>query len=105
VVKKTVAIHPVIDSFIRKVWATLIEHGYNATYSTSLNLLLLYAILKILNFKDEDCVKILRGFINDENVLTEINLEDQMTNVIDILAKKLTLYTTKKGAENYLGKA
>jgi len=49
-----------------------------------------------LNFKDEDCIKILQGFINDEIALIEINLEDQMTNVIDILAKKLTLYTTKK---------
>jgi len=49
--------------------------------------------------------RFLQRFTKDKDVLTEINLEGQMVNLIDISAKKLTSYITKKRAESYQGKA
>lgn len=30
--KKTVILHPIMDDYIRKTWAMLIENDYDATY-------------------------------------------------------------------------
>ena len=49
VVKKTVAIYPVIDSYIRKVWSGLIERRGSASYSSALGFMLLIAIGEALS--------------------------------------------------------
>jgi len=88
VVKKTVAIHPVMDKFIRKTWAMLIEMGYDATYSTALNYLLLGAILEASKKGgwSEETRNIVWAFLEDEKTLKEINLEDQIANILNNIA-------------------
>jgi len=48
VVKKTVAIDPKIDRWIRNMWAALVVRGYDVGYSTALNILLSLGIYQIL---------------------------------------------------------
>ena len=43
-VKKTVVLHPMMDKYVRKTWAILIENDYDATYSMALNFMILVAI-------------------------------------------------------------
>lgn len=50
-IKKTVVIHPIMDSYIRKTWAILIENGKDASYSTALNFMILATIFEAENQK------------------------------------------------------
>lgn len=43
-VKRTVVLDPAVDSYVRKVWAMLIDSGADANYSTALNFLTLAII-------------------------------------------------------------
>jgi hypothetical protein len=83
VVKKTVAIHPIIDAYIRKTWALLIESGYDATYSTALNFMLLGAIFEALKEGgwSEETRGLVWSFMEDEETIKELNLEDHLANI------------------------
>jgi len=89
VIKKTVAIHPIMDKFVRKAWAILIENGYDATYSTALNFLLLAAILEAS--KEEGWSKKTRevvwNFVEDVETVNEINFEDLLANLQQIITE------------------
>jgi hypothetical protein len=96
VVRKTVAIHPLIDSCIRKVWAKFIEAGCDATYSTILNLMLLGCIYEVLQRGwSEETIKLLSSFLKDEEVLKELNLQDHLANAA---SKLLELITSRKSS-------
>ena len=76
VVKKTVAILPEIDDIIRKLWATMIGKGYDATYSTALNALILggwIAPEKLKNKEWKDFFDSINSFLNDPKAANEIN--------------------------------
>lgn len=88
VVKKTVAIEPIIDNYIRKMWAILIERGYDSSYSTALNYMLLGQILCFSELEiPKDVRDSLSGFLHDEDTLQDLNLEDY-GNIIDEIFKK-----------------
>lgn len=81
VIKKTVVIHPIMDSYIRKTWAILIENGKDASYSTALNFMLLAAIFEAtkpdgLSEKTRDLVW---DFVEDQKTIDELNLQDTLT--------------------------
>jgi hypothetical protein len=83
VVKKTVAIHPIMDAYIRKTWALLVESGYDATYSTALNFMLLGAIseaLKVGGWSEETRRRVW-SFMEDEGTVKELNIEDHLANI------------------------
>lgn len=89
VVKKTVALHPVMDQFVRKLWAMLIENGYNASYSTALN----YMLLEHVRSVEEDGIakKVnddLGNFLADEDTISDLNLEDYTNNMDNLVDKK-----------------
>lgn len=89
VVKKTVALHPVMDQFVRKLWAMLIENGYDASYSTALN----YMLLEHVRSVEEDGIakKVnddLGNFLADEDIISDLNLEDYANNMDNLLDKK-----------------
>ena len=89
VVKKTVALHPVMDRFVRKMWAILIENGYDASYSTALN----YMLLEHIRSVEEDGIaqKVnddLGDFLADESTITDLNLEDYGNTLDDLFDKK-----------------
>jgi hypothetical protein len=89
VIKKTIALHPVMDRFVRKMWAILIENGYDASYSTALN----YMLLEHIRSVEEDGISQevnddLADFMADESTITDLNLEDYASVVDDLFAKK-----------------
>lgn len=83
VIKKTVVIHPIMDSYIRKTWSLLVEAGYDATYSSALNWMLLVAIMETAK-KDGLSIKTLkaiRGFIADQTTINALNLQDHIAEL------------------------
>lgn len=98
VVKKSVAIHPMMDKYIRKTWALLIDAGHDATYSTALNFMLLGAIFEAI--KDggwtEKNRRLVWNFIEDKKTIKELNLEDQLANLFEQVSVKVSVNTTVK---------
>src|SRR5262245_16053505 len=45
-IKRTVVLDPVVDAYVRKVWAMLIDTGADANYSTALNFVSLAIIME-----------------------------------------------------------
>ncbi|HXG06898.1 MAG TPA: hypothetical protein VNI77_06200 [Nitrososphaera sp.] len=89
IVKKTVAIHPVMDSFVRKMWAILIENGYDASYSTALNYMLLGHIRSVQERGlDEVVVHDLNDFLRDEKTISELDLADYVDKIAVIRKTK-----------------
>ena len=85
VVKKSVAIHPIMDKGVRKIWSHLIENGYDATYSTAVNFMLLGAIFEATKkggWSDET-IRIVWNFVEDKKTIKELNLEDQLANIAE----------------------
>jgi hypothetical protein len=85
VIKKTVAIHPIMDSLIRKTWAMLIESGKDVSYSASLNFIILIAILETSKNEglSEETRKIAWKFVEDQKAIEELNLEDLLANLAE----------------------
>ena len=82
-VKKTVAIHPLMDKYVRQTWSMLIEEGHDATYSTALNFMLLAAIGEAI--KNKGWSKTTRrnvwSFVEDEATIRALNLEDHLAQL------------------------
>lgn len=83
VVKKTVAIHPIMDGYIRKTWSILIDKGHDTTYSTALNVMLLMAIMEVAEKApmSEKTNETISGFLNDQETITRINLADYLAKL------------------------
>ena len=79
-IKKTVVLHPIMDQYVRKTWAILIEDGYDATYSMALNFMILVAIQE--GIKDgglaDETVDVVRSFLNDQATISHLNLQDHL---------------------------
>jgi len=89
VVKKSVAIHPIIDKFVRETWSMLIREGYDATYSTAINFMLLGAIFEATKEGgwSERTREIVWDFIKDRETIEELNLEDLLANLRERISK------------------
>ena len=84
VIKKTVAIHPVVDQYIRLTWSNLIKEGRDATYSTAMNWMLLAIIWELIQGKRElgnKTREVLRHFLDDPTAAGELNAEDYMESL------------------------
>ena len=68
----------------------LIEEGYDATYSTALNFMLLGAIAEALKEGgwSEKTREIVWNFMEDKDTIRELNLEDQLANIPDNIIMK-----------------
>lgn len=90
VVKKSVAIHPLIDRFIRKTWALTIDQGYDSSYSTAINFILLGGILEAVKKEgwSEETRNLVWSFLEDKKTVDEINLEEQLKNVFEYFARE-----------------
>ena len=89
VVKKSVALHPLIDKFIRKSWAMLIETGNDASYSTAINFMLFGAVFEAVKSGgwSDKTRNLVWDFIEDRKTIDEINLEEQLTNIHEYFAR------------------
>lgn len=86
-IKKTVVMHPLMDAYVRKIWAILIEEGYDASYSMALNFLLLIAVMEAtkkegLSQKARDTVW---AFANDQEKMDKLNLHDHVARLRELL--------------------
>lgn len=79
-VKKSVVLHPLMDQYVRKTWALLVDAGHDATYSTALNFMLLAAIGE--SIKDDGLSEQTRedvwNFINDQATINKLNLQEHL---------------------------
>ena len=82
-IKRTVVIHPLMDSYIRMTWSMLIEEGYDATYSSALNMMLLMATMEAIKEGGltEETKDIIWKFAEDQKTITELNLEEHLTEI------------------------
>ena len=85
IIKKTVVIHPIMDSYIRKTWAMLIEEGYDATYSSALNFMLVAMIMETTKEGGltDDTRDTIWKFARDQATIRKLNLEDHLANLGD----------------------
>jgi hypothetical protein len=90
VVKKTVALHPIMDSYVRKLQAILVEKGYNATYSTALNYMILYNVFDVQQRGVHPKVaEFLQSFLNDRRTVKQIRREDRMAEYLEQSRKQI----------------
>lgn len=82
-VKKTLILHPIMDSYVRKTWSILIDKGHDATYSTALNMMLLMAIMEVAEkgSLSEKTNETISGFLEDQETITRLNLEDHLAEL------------------------
>lgn len=79
-IKKTVVIHPIMDSKIRTVWSLLIGGGHNASYSMALNFLLLVAIIEMSKEGglSEKTMESMQDFLKDREMIDELDLQEHL---------------------------
>jgi len=85
VIKKSITIHPIVDEVVRKLWAILIQKGYDATYSTTLSMLALGGCLSVSLMKEgskewQEYFKIINGFLNSKIETKPAEFSKAMTN-------------------------
>lgn len=83
VVKKTVALHPIMDKYVRLTWAILIQDGYDATYSTALNWMLLAAVGEAVQKRglSRETREWLDSFLKDHDTLNKLNIQDRLVHL------------------------
>ena len=86
VIKKTVAIQPVIDAYIRKIWSMLINEGYDANYSTALNFMLLLAIVQVTGDRgiSEETKKIVWAYIGNRSLINALDLGEDISKLREL---------------------
>jgi len=90
VVKKTIALHPIMDNYIRTLLAILIQKGWNATYSTALNYMILGHAMDVSTRKmHPEVVKILQDFLHDRKTIREIQRHDRLTKYSEESRKQI----------------
>jgi len=90
IIKKTVVIHPVIDMYVRETWAALIKAGYDATYSTALNFMLLIAIMEtITRGWSRETTQVLQSFLKDEKTIEELSMTEQLSKVVEYMTREI----------------
>jgi phosphoribosyl-dephospho-CoA transferase len=88
VVKKTVALHRIMDGYVRKLQAILIDKGWNATYSTALNYFVLYHVFDTVYGKKRR-EELLQAFLEDTRTLGEIAKEDIITEYSEKMLRRI----------------
>jgi len=78
IVRKTVALHPVWDQYVRITQALILkENGLDASYSLALNYMLLSQVFSVINQGiDEKTAKFMVLFLEDQTVVEDMNYED-----------------------------
>lgn len=90
VVKKTVALDPIMDGYVRKLLVILIEKGYNVTYSTALNYMILEHGLDVgIRKMHPKVMKILQSFLNDRKTIKRLQKEDLLTEYLEQSRKRI----------------
>ncbi|MEE8470288.1 MAG: hypothetical protein V3S51_03055 [Dehalococcoidia bacterium] len=83
VIKKTVALHPIMDNYVRKTWAMLIDEGHDATYSSALNFMLLLAIVQASERDglSDETKDVIWAFAQNRELINALHLEDDVSKL------------------------
>jgi len=77
IIRKTVALHPIWDQYVRITQANILEKGIDASYSLALNYMLLMAFYLVINQGiDGKTREILNSFLKDETTIEDLNYEN-----------------------------
>ena len=89
VVRKTVALHPIWDQYVRNTQAVILESGIDASYSLALNYMLLIAFNLVINQGvDEVTWKMMSLFLEDQKTLEDLNFSDLTIKYEETLKEK-----------------
>ena len=95
-VRKTVALHPIWDQYVRVTQATLLKQGMDTSYSLALNYMLLIQVFSAINQGiDDETRELMSSFLEDQDVINNLNLEDitiKYEETIRIMFTKLINY-------------
>jgi len=72
-VKKTVVVDEVMDACVRKVWASLVESGWDANYSTALNILLIAGVQHIMGTHIAFTKTLIINYLTSEGPVVGLN--------------------------------
>lgn len=76
IVRKTVALHPIWDQYVRITQASILENGMDASYSLAINYMLLLAFNLVVNQGiDMETGKMMLSFLEDQKTLEDLNYE------------------------------
>lgn len=76
-VRKTVALHPVWDQYVRHTQAIILQQGKDASYSLALNVMLLTGFFLVINQGiDEETREMMLSFLEDQKIIEDLNFED-----------------------------
>jgi hypothetical protein len=83
VVKKTVALNPIMDLYVRKLWSWMIELGYDATYSTALNFMLLIAVVQASGSEglSQETKDVVWAYARNRELVKALDLEGHVTRL------------------------
>ncbi|MFB0543210.1 MAG: hypothetical protein ACETVR_00365 [Candidatus Bathyarchaeia archaeon] len=77
VIRKTVTLHPLLDQYVRVTQASILHTGKDASYSSSLNYMLLMAVSLVAHQGiDEKTWERVSSFLEDEKSIEDLDLED-----------------------------
>lgn len=79
-IRKTVVLHPLLDDYIRRTWALLIEAGHDVTYSVATNFMLLAAVQEAIKADGlaEGTRQIVWDFLDDRETIKRLNLQEHL---------------------------
>ena len=88
-IKKSVVLHPLFDELLRKTQALLIEKGFEGTYSSALNLLLLAVSLEGGNEEgfSDDTLKTIQSFLEDSQTIDKLGLQERFSRILTKLGR------------------
>ncbi|MSP78019.1 MAG: hypothetical protein EXR67_00410 [Dehalococcoidia bacterium] len=78
-IKRTVVLDPIVDAYVRKVWAMLIDTGADANYSTALNFLSIAIIMearKAPGSLPRDTRRLLWDFVGNSDATLNVKGDD-----------------------------
>lgn len=87
VVRKTVALHPSVDAFVKEAWAALIDRGFEATYSMALNFMLVghHAQASLPEGLDREARDMMWDFAADPITTRHLNIQDHLARLAALM--------------------
>ena len=77
-----------MDGYVRKLHAILVDKGFNATYSTALNFMVLYQVFDTI-YPEKKRKRLMQAFLDDAKTLDEIAKHDLLLQYVEEMRKKI----------------
>ena len=88
-VKRSVVFHPIVYEYVQKLRSIAMEKGIDLSFSGSVNAMIVYQIISVIENSHKEGLKALWDFIFDKKTIEEINRKDQEEQWKEEMRKKL----------------